>query len=87
MASVWANLIRGPFQFLFARTSQEERVAAYVLREHARGRSLADILADRYVGNRLTPQQASRLLDRPELVHALGEDVVEATRTELSSGT
>jgi hypothetical protein len=84
VASFWATLVRGPFSFLFARSSSEERVAAYVIREHDRGRSLADILADRYVVNRLSPSQRDRLLDRPDLIRALGEDVVEATKTELA---
>jgi hypothetical protein len=80
-----ASLLRSPFSFLFARSSMEDRVAAYVVREHSRGRSLSEILADRYVQNRLTPQQQRRLLDRPEIVHALGDDAVEQTRRELQS--
>jgi hypothetical protein len=78
------TFIRNPFSFLFTRTSAEERVAAYVIREHQRGRALQDILGDRYVQNRLTPQQQSRLLDRPELIHALGDDTVEAAREQLA---
>ena len=80
-----ASLLRSPFSFLFARSSTEERVAAYVIREHGRGRSLGEILDDRYVQNRLTPAQQRRLLDRPEIVHALGDDAVEETRRELES--
>ncbi len=80
-----ASLLRSPFSFLFTRSSTEERVAAYVVREHGRGRNLAEILADRYVQNRLTPPQQRRLLDRPEVVHALGDDTVEETRRELES--
>jgi hypothetical protein len=80
-----ASLLRSPFSFLFARSSNEDRVAAYVIREHARGRALSEILEDRYVQNRLTPEQQRRLLDRPEVVHALGDDVVEETRRELES--
>ena len=71
---------RNPFSFLFARSSQEHQVAAYVIREHERGRSLAEILEDRYVQNRLTEQQRARLLDRPELIEALGQDTVESAR-------
>ena len=71
---------RNPFSFLFARSSQEDQVAAYVIREHERGRSLAEILADRYMQNRLTEQQRARLLDRPELIEALGHDAVESAR-------
>lgn len=78
-----SSLLRSPFSFLFARSSAEDRVAAYVIREHSRGRNLSEILNDRYVQNRLTPQQQRRLLDRPEVVHALGDDAVEQTRREL----
>ena len=65
--------LRNPFSFLFARSSQEDRLAAYVIREHERGRPLDDILDDPYVRNRATPDEARRLLDRPEVVRALGE--------------
>ena len=78
-----ASLLRSPFSFLFARSSTEDRVAAYIVREHSRGRGLSEILADRYVQNRLTREQQRRLLDRPEVVHALGDDAVEQTRREL----
>jgi hypothetical protein len=84
MASL-SSLLRSPFDFLFARNSQEERVSAYVIREHDRGRTLGDILDDRYVTNRLTPQQRARLLDRPDLIRALGEDIIEATKADLAS--
>ena len=77
------SLLRSPFSFLLARSSAEDRVAAYVVREHSRGRGLSEILGDRYVQNRLSLQQQRRLLDRPEVVHALGDDAVEQTRREL----
>jgi hypothetical protein len=80
-----ASLLRSPFSFLFARSSSEDRVAAYIVREHSRGRGLSEILEDRYVQNRLTVEQQRRLLDRPEVVHALGDDAVEQTRRELES--
>jgi hypothetical protein len=60
-----ASLLRSPFSFLFAGSSAEDRVAAYLIREHSRGRALAEILQDRYVQNRLDTQQQRRLLDRP----------------------
>jgi hypothetical protein len=56
-----------------------------VIREHGRGRGLGEILEDRYVQNRLTPQQRLRLLDRPEVIQALGDETVEDTRRELES--
>jgi len=79
-----ASVFRNPFSFLFARSSQEDRVAAYVIREHERGRSLDEILDDPYVRNRLTVQQRSRLLDRADIIRAVGDDTVEAARSELS---
>ena len=75
-----AALFRNPFSFLFTRSSHEDRVAAYVIREHERGRALGEILEDPYVRNRCTPQEVKRLLDRPELIRALGDDVVSGVR-------
>jgi hypothetical protein len=80
MARIWRN----PFSFLFARSSQEDRLAAYVIREHERGRSLDDILDDPYVTNRAQAQEVARLLDRPEVIHALGESTVAAQQERLS---
>jgi len=77
------DLFQNPFSFLFARSSAEERVATYVIREHERGRDLKDILEDRYVQNRLTKQQVLRLLDRPEVVRALGATTVESAKAQI----
>jgi hypothetical protein len=77
------SLLRNPFSFLFARSNTEDRMAAYVVREHARGRSLEEILEDPYVRNRCTDQQRARLLDNPEVVHAVGDDVIAQTRSAL----
>ena len=79
-----SNLFRNPFSFLGTRSSKEERVQAYLLREHDRGRSLAEILEDPYVRNRLTPQERERLLDRPEVIRALGEDAVAGVRGDMT---
>jgi hypothetical protein len=79
-----AAFFRNPFSFLFTRSSHMDRVAAYLIREHERGRSLDEILEDPYVRNRSTPEELARLLDRPELIRALGDDVVTAARAEQS---
>ena len=78
------SVLRNPFSFLFTRSTAEEQVVSYLTREHRRGRSVADILTDRYVVNRLTPGQQLRLLDRPELVRALGEHDVAQAREAFS---
>ena len=71
------QVLRGLFSFLVARSTQEERVAAYVIREHDRGRTLDDILDDPYVRNRLSPPEIARLLDRPDVIKAIGDDMAE----------
>ena len=76
------SFLRSPFSFLFARSGIEDRVAAYVVREHGRGRSIEDILADPFVRNRLSEAQQRRLLDRPDVIHAVGSDVI----ADLESG-
>ena len=84
MGSRLCSFLRNPFSFLFARSSQEERLAAYVIREHERGRSLDEVLQDPYVRNRASEQEVARLLDRPEVIHALGEGTVAPARDRLS---
>lgn len=79
----FSEIFRNPFSFLGARSGQEERLASYVIREHDRGRSLEEILNDRYLLNRTTPQQRARLLDRPEVIEAMGRDTVEAARDSV----
>ena len=82
-----ASVLRNPFSFLFTRSTQEERVAAYVIREHELGRSLREIIEDRYVQNRLTPLEQHRLLDRPEVIRALGDDMIAEARRNLPAPT
>jgi hypothetical protein len=72
------DILRSPFSFLFARPQSEELVAEYVVREHHAGRAIGDILDDPYVKNRCTPDQVRRVLERPEVVHAIGDDIAAA---------
>ena len=77
-----SQIFRNPFAALFSRSDQVDRLSAYVIREHARGRPLAEILEDPYIRNRATDQERARILDRPEVVHAIGEDVIESLRIQ-----
>jgi hypothetical protein len=79
------SFLRNPFSFLFTKSSMEEQVVAYIKREHSRGRRVDEVMQDRYVQNRLSPQQQARLLDRPDLVKALGEQDVDLARQSLQS--
>jgi hypothetical protein len=76
-------MLRSPFSFLFTRSQKEELIGEYIVREHHRGRSLKDILEDPYIRNRCTGEQIGRVLEQPEVIHALGEDVVAAHRSQL----
>ena len=73
------------FSFLFQKNSAEEHVARYVVREHDGGRSLDEILKDKYVQNRLTPEQQRRLLDRPEVIEAISGDTLDAAKSAIAS--
>jgi hypothetical protein len=64
---------KNPFRSLFGSSSRKEQIlVSYVLREHDRGRPLAEILDDPYLRNRSTPQERARLLDDPQVVATLG---------------
>jgi hypothetical protein len=78
------DAIKGAFSFLGSRSQSEERMAQYVIREHHRGRPLHDVLEDHYVTNRFSPEQVRRLLDRPDVLHSLGESLVNETKSQLS---
>ena len=60
--------------------SKEEALAAYIVREHRLGRSLDEILDDPYLKNRSTEEQRLRLLERPEVIRAVGEDTAAMVR-------
>jgi hypothetical protein len=76
----WRDSIRSMFSFLSTGSRRETVVAEYLIREHHRGRSLTEILQDPYVQNRSTPEEINRILDRPDVLKALGEDVVSTAR-------
>jgi hypothetical protein len=70
------------FSFLFG-SNKQDLISEYVIREHHRGRALDEILKDPHVTNTLSPEQINGLLDNPDLVHAVGEDLIAAHRTAL----
>jgi hypothetical protein len=68
---------RNPLASLFSPPRREEYLAQYVVREYTRGRTLADVLEDPYVRNRSTPEDRRRLLERPDVVGAIGRQVID----------
>jgi hypothetical protein len=75
--------VPNPFSFLFASSRQEQYLVDYVRRECGRGRPLEEVLADPYVRNRSTPEQRARVLDRPEVIEAVGESAVTEMKEAL----
>jgi hypothetical protein len=63
--------------------SKEEALAAYIVREHRLGRSVDEILDDPYLKNRATEEQRVRLLERPEVIRAIGEDTAAMAREQI----
>ena len=74
----FSKFLRNPFSSLFARSSREDQLAAYVIREHKLGRTLEDILDDPYLRNRASDVERRRLLERPDIIRAIGEDTASA---------
>jgi len=77
--SFWRN----PFAGMFARNSREDQLAAYVIREHHAGRKLDEILADPYIRNRASELERRRLLERPDIIKAVGEDTARSIAAGL----
>ena len=78
--------LANPFSFLFVSSKRERYLGEYISRECALGRSLDDVLADPYVRNRSTPEERARVLERPEVIEAVGEKAVAEMRRSLDAG-
>jgi hypothetical protein len=68
---------------MFARSSREDQLAAYVIREHHAGRKLDEILADPYLRNRASELERRRLLERADIIKAVGEDTARSIAADL----
>jgi hypothetical protein len=60
-----------------------DSLAVYVIREHRSGRPLQEILEDPYLKNRATDEQRLRLLERPDVIRAVGEDVANMAASQV----
>jgi hypothetical protein len=78
-----SKFFRNPFASLFSGSSREDQLAAYVIREHKLGRTLHDILDDPYLRNRAGEAERRRLLERPDIIRAVGEDTARAARGQI----
>jgi len=53
----------------------EERVVEYVIREVHKGRRLMEVIDDPYVRNRLNEAKRDEILENPEIVDALEQEI------------
>lgn len=61
-----------------ATDEAEQRVVEYVIREVHNGRRLTEVLNDPYVRNRLSEERLQHVLENPEVVIALEEQITES---------
>ena len=61
-----------------ATDAVEERVVEYVIREVRNGRRLSEALKDPYVKNRLSEEKLAKVLETPEIMSALEEQIAES---------
>ena len=61
-----------------ATDAVEERVVEYVIREVHNGRKLTEALRDPYVKNRLSEDRLEKVLENPEVVAALEEQISQS---------
>jgi len=64
------------------RNARHKRLVQYVVRQVHAGRKLASVLEDPYVTNRSTILERRALLEEPEVVIAVGQEI-EQLRAEL----
>ncbi len=76
--SWFSRVFRNPFATIFSPSSRGEQLAAYVIREHGEGRTIEEILDDPYIRNRATETERRQLLERPEVIRAIGEHTAQA---------
>ena len=61
-----------------ATDGAQERVVEYVIREVNNGRRLSEVLHDPYVRNRLSEERIQHVMENPEVVIALEEQISES---------
>ena len=73
--------LRDALASFFTRPASVDYLARYVIRECSRGRALGEVLDDPYVVNRSTREERARLLERPEVIEAVGRHLIAEMRS------
>jgi hypothetical protein len=66
-----------------SETARHKRLVEYVLRQVRIGRNLSDVLDDPYVTNRLGTFDRLALLEEPEIVEAVSDEILNDLRARL----
>ena len=69
-------------RFDFGTSSVEEALARHVIATYRQGGSLADVLDSPYVRNRTNAAARRRLLDRSDVVEAIGAEVIDQLKAQ-----
>lgn len=59
----------------------EERIINYIVREVRSGRRLSAVIQDPYIRNRLTQEQVDDILESPEVLTAIEQELAQAFET------
>jgi hypothetical protein len=68
-----------------SESARHKRLVEYVVRQVSQGRTLDDVLGDPYITNRINELEQRALLDEPEVVEAVSDDVINDMRRRLES--
>ncbi len=74
-----------PYWLFGPRSVREERLRAYIHRQHRAGRPLSEILRDPRVAQLGGRALVWRVLVSPETIHAIGDDAREEIRRYIDS--
>lgn len=66
-------------------SAKHKRLIEYVVRQVSNDRNLQEVLEDPYVTNRLSTLDRRALLEEPEIIEAVHEDVLNDMRARLES--
>lgn len=68
-----------------SESARHKRLVEYVVRQVSQGRTLAEVLDDPYITNRISDIERRALLDEPQVVEAVGDDVINEMRRSIEA--
>ncbi len=68
-----------------SESAKHKRLVEYVIRQIGTDRNLAEVLDDPYVTNRLSPLERRALLEEPEIIDAVHDELLGEMRAKLEA--